>query len=119
MVSKERRESKEDRWRRKLIMMVKMTIMKTDMIVNEKYGGDNDSECDGDHDGGVPIFHCCFMTSLASTTLIRSHQQRQKKPCLMAALPPGKFLRARKVLRVTMKSTIKRHAKMHRFLDGL
>ena len=39
--------------------------------------------------------------------------QRQKNPCLMAALPPGKFLH------IPMKSIIKKHAKMHIFLDGL
>ena len=39
--------------------------------------------------------------------------KRQKYPCLMAVLPPGKFLH------VAMKSTIKKIAKMHRFLDGL
>ena len=39
--------------------------------------------------------------------------QRQKNPCLMAALPPRKFFR------IVMKSIIKNMQKMHIFLDGL
>ena len=49
----------------------------------------------GETDNTIPMY-----------TVLHSFIQSQKNPCFMATLPPG-------------KSTIKRHAKIHRFLDGV